>query len=101
MARVYSQFGTVRRRVVENRLMRVAARLVLGGVFISGDGEIIPILLVKEFRVRVLPFLFWRESRVIFSVADESPCLLLFVYVAFDYAFAVSSHGFAIVSRRP
>lgn len=27
--------------------------------------------------------------------------LLLPVYVAFDYAFAVSSHGFAIVSPRP
>ena len=27
--------------------------------------------------------------------------LSLVVYVAFDYAFAVSSHGFAIVSRRP
>lgn len=27
--------------------------------------------------------------------------LSLVVYVAFDYAFAVSSHGFAIVSSRP
>lgn len=65
------------------------------------DNDAINSLTKKWTANLVYLFLFWRESRVIFSVADESPCLLLFVYVAFDYALAVSSHGFAIVSRRP
>ena len=46
--------------------------------------------------------LFWRESRVIFSVADESPqpvaARLCSVRLCFR---CFSSHGFAIVSRRP
>ena len=50
-------------------------------------------------RAYVLPFCFGEKAASSSVSRMNRLRLSLVVYVAFDYAFAVSSHGFAIVSR--